>query len=457
MPKKTKRRITKFRMNELSAVDRPAQEGARSLILKRFGQTVMMTLPDDTGHAHLLDTDAAANEMSHATNVDNSENFHTHPYTIDEQGNIEIGESDGHTHQVDEEKLAAMLMTAAIREQIERDLVEASENEIFRRFNKSFTAGIAQLIQEGVAMQDGTFPIVTASDLNTALVALEKVQDKTAAAEHIKKRAEVLGLTDKLLNNGKLESIFFKDAAGNGGEHSTEVDMPENKAATEDKVDFEKKAAELEKSVADVTKQLAEAKAFGEFTDAEKAHYKQLTKAKQAKFLEKSREERLEELKQAADSDPVIYKSLSGHEFRKSDDSRLVEMAKQADADRKELQKQREANESLVLTKRAETELEFMPGTVETRVALLKAVDTIEDEEAKAEVLKSLKAKNAQMAGAFETVGSSVEKSYTVEDANAEMEKKAIELSAKENIDYYEAYDRVKKAEPALYKRALNG
>lgn len=58
-----------------------------------------------------------------------------------------------------------------------------------------------RLAQEGLAMPDGSYPIVTPQDLRNAIQAFGRADDPQATKEHIKRRARALGLTDILPEN----------------------------------------------------------------------------------------------------------------------------------------------------------------------------------------------------------------------------------------------------------------
>lgn len=94
-------------------------------------------------------------------------------------------------------------------ELIPEDWEEASLNGNFNEFT-SFSDGAdfeefsperrRELAQKGFALSDGSFPILTVSDLQNALRAFEKVNpdDKDSVRNHIRKRARALGRADLL-------------------------------------------------------------------------------------------------------------------------------------------------------------------------------------------------------------------------------------------------------------------
>jgi hypothetical protein len=136
VPKKV---LDKIRIDEISAVDIPAQEGARMAIMKR-GQTLekgkrgedlskssALTNAVD-GHSHLIrDTDydggiVNAGETSYSTGA-GSDGGHSHPWIRLEDGSLVIGESGGHTHQI-----AAIAAKRA--NQGEPDMPKSIENQL---------------------------------------------------------------------------------------------------------------------------------------------------------------------------------------------------------------------------------------------------------------------------------------------------------------------------------------
>ena len=79
---KKKRVINKFKITELSAVDRPAQEGAKSVIMKRDESRAIMTLADESGHAHLLFEYGGIESGTTSHSGATSESGHHHPFVV---------------------------------------------------------------------------------------------------------------------------------------------------------------------------------------------------------------------------------------------------------------------------------------------------------------------------------------------------------------------------------------
>ncbi len=102
---KKKKIMRAFKMDEISAVDNPAQIGARMTIMKRAEDVVKrarLTSSDDD-HAHLIEDDNSVEnggETSYQSSGDKDDYGHTHPWVMNMDGSITIGEAKGHTHTV---------------------------------------------------------------------------------------------------------------------------------------------------------------------------------------------------------------------------------------------------------------------------------------------------------------------------------------------------------------------
>ncbi len=198
------------------------------------------------------------------------------------------------------------------------------------------------------------------------------------------------------------------NSAGPGHNANKEEPMatknaPAEPKATDKAVEKSEDVTALETKVAELEKRAAAAESWGNLTDVEKAFAKGLDDKAKAKFVAKSDADRAKDIEKANEADPVVFTSSDGTEFRKSDDSRLVKMAKERDADREELRKQRDTNERQTLEKRATDELGNLPGKPAELASLVKAVDGIEDEAARNVAKAALKAANDAIGKAFES------------------------------------------------------
>lgn len=203
---------------------------------------------------------------------------------------------------------------------------------------------------------------------------------------------------------------------------------------------------------------LAKAEAFGALTDVEKDfHNKLSTDAEKEEFLAKSVDGRKEQISKAAEKDQVVYKSASGVEYRKSDDQRLVELAKQSDTNAAVAKAATDALEKAALEKRATEELGNLPGTLDSKVAMLKSIEGIADATARADALKTLKAGNDAIAAAFKTNGSTHAKNADATSAEAQLDEMAKKYADTHKMDIVKAYDTVIRTPEgtALYQQTL--
>jgi len=215
----------------------------------------------------------------------------------------------------------------------------------------------------------------------------------------------------------RLQTIFANKRAPKKGEPGYDDEDATDKGGTTttlEKSDMDEEEvqalidAALAKSKEESAAELALAKSFGELTDVQKSHYGNLDEGGQAGFLSMTPDQRQSAVdtavQKANDADPVVYVAENGTEYHKSDDPRVIEMAKERDEDRKEINAMRQAAETTSLEKRA-GELEFLPGTTEVKISMLKAIDAIPNEAERQSALESLQSQNSDMAKAFETHG----------------------------------------------------
>ena len=355
MAKATRRnRMNKFRINEISGVDVPAQEGAEVLIMKRAIPPADSGTGDDiakhglvqvltgetSGHQHGIEVRVYDGKLSlwvdYAVAADGSENQHGHGHAIVFQdGEYKVSTNAGHTHTL------------------------------------------------------------STADINTALAAT--VQKSGKDADVTPKEIEAMEAANK-----RMDTIIKLSA-----EH--------------------------------------------------RAHFDALGEEDREPFLVKSAAERDELVAKAiaakADPDPVTYTTKDGIEIRKSEGKTALALAKAHDKQGERLDAVLEQNADLAKAgseatyeKRADTELEHMPGAVKTRARMLKAIDTIEDETEREDALKSLRAQNASMAGAFKSVGSTGDVAVDVpgaESATEELNKLTKAYVKEHSVHETIAYARV--------------
>ena len=217
-------------------------------------------------------------------------------------------------------------------------------------------------------------------------------------------------------------------------------------------------------TIEDLQKQLDRTNSIVALGADDRAHFDGLEAEAQDAFVAKSADERTVEIVKAAEAaeaakgaDPVVYTTADGVELRKSAGEPVIAMAKRLDKVDKENALLKAQREQDALEKRAEEELSHLPGDVKSRAALLKAAESIEDEEQRKEALDALKANNEAMATAFETRGH--QGTVPPGSPEAELDKMAKEYAEKhDDVTPEAAYAKVLETPEggALYTKTLN-
>src|SRR5690606_20534009 len=171
----------------------------------------------------------------------------------------------------------------------------------------------------------------------------------------------------------------------------------------------------------------------------EKAHYNGLADDKKDEFLNKSAEDRKTILAKAAEGDPVVYKAEDGTEYRKSAGEQMIALAKKADEAVKTANAEKAARENSELKKRAEETFKNLPGTVDEKAALLKAVESIPDEKAREAALKSIKAGDSALAAAFTRKGAGGGNTPETDSANEQLNTMAKKYATDNKVSFEKA------------------
>lgn len=437
--RRKKKIMRAFKINELSAVDVPAQEGARMTIMKRAEGTgsvsplvekvALLTEDHIDGHSHLI---LGAGDIAGFTSFGGAsdEDGHNHPWIKKADGSVIVGASHGHIHGLVSDTFKLLMTKDHIEKLFSDDPDVAMAAAADRQAH----------IDTGVAMENGSFPIETANHVSLVLKCSDVWGDNPDAIRHIIKRAKVLSV--ELPTDGELATLFEKAKELSKEDPSEEIekmtkrdDKPAGDADVKEQLD-----AALAKQ-AETEVELKTTKKFADMTDIQKDHYNDLDPEAAVEFIDLSSEDKDAVLKNIADADKVIYKALDGSEYRTSDDVRLVKMAKDRDVDAKTLAKMKKDAEDKTYAKRAADELPHLPGTEESKIATLKALDKIEDEDTRAAALEGIHASNAQMAKAFETQGTTTNPS--VQSAEQELDELVKRHAKEQDVEYSKAYRAV--------------
>lgn len=369
-----KRRIMRaFKMDEISAVDRPAQQGARALIMKRYEEPsdisteikkkgvdyVDILSEVEAGHQHGIQIGRGEDGVSLIVSYAGMDNDTRHDHQVVREGEMWVMSTNmGHTHELDQ---AAM--------------------------NNAVTAFVTK--------GENADP-----DDNTA---------KNAGSAGMVNEEEEPEMTEK--NQAELDAL---------------------------------------------TKRAERAEAIAAMPADVRKHFDGLPVEAQDAFIAKSEDERAEIVKAAAEANAVVYTATDGTEYTKSDDPRLVKMAKDRDADRKELAKSAAAAKDLEIENIAKS-LTHLPGDLDARKALVKSVQSIEDEAQRTRAMDALKAQDAALGQAFKSAGTTGA-AAPVSDAETQLNELAKAEMEANGGTFAKAYDTVLKTEQGreLYAQTLN-
>jgi len=183
------------------------------------------------------------------------------------------------------------------------------------------------------------------------------------------------------------------------GTPSQDINMTDTK-----KTDAEVAAEAVQKQLEELTKANERQGQILKLSPEQRAHFDALEGDAADEFLKAEDKDAI--VKNAQSEDPVEYTDVDGNEYRKSADPVVLRLVKSND----ELRKQALASQLLAkrgeLVKRAGEELGHLTGDAEAKADLLGAVDGLSVEKRDA-VLAILKSKDAGMAKAMETIGTS--------------------------------------------------
>ena len=160
-----------------------------------------------------------------------------------------------------------------------------------------------------------------------------------------------------------------------------------------------------EPTLQQVQAKLDRAESIVALSSEERAHFDALPEDMRDTFLGKNVTDRRAEIVAKNDADPVVYTTTDGVEIRKSAGEAMIAIAKSNDELRKANDSLVKAREQDALEKRADVELSHLPGDLQSRAALLKAVESIPDDKQRETALAALKSQNETAKGAYRTLG----------------------------------------------------
>jgi hypothetical protein len=171
-----RRIMRRFRLDEISAVDNPAQAHARMKILKREDTDMPWTAADAEGHTKKADTPEKRAKWAKIANA-----------ALEDKG---------------DEGYAIRVANAAIAK-----MADETEPYWKREFSEEQRREAAD---SGAAEPDGSYPIKNAGDLHNAMRAIGRSKNPAKTKAHIRARARALGLEHELSDAFKRNDVVTK-------------------------------------------------------------------------------------------------------------------------------------------------------------------------------------------------------------------------------------------------------
>lgn len=407
-----KRRLTRIRLDKIAAVDKPCQEHATVAIIKRAPEN------DTTPRGLAKATFGEALEGNLIAGAVNEAFFQSF---------------DGLWERND-----------AFREALTDELAAGGDGSTA---SAAYVESVKALVDAAVA--EARSAGATAADTKTVDKALSAAADRW-----LKSRKEQ---TMKITTKAELAAEIAKfDPAKSPAAHVGIIQKAATDLKAEDLLpaDGPLAKAKPDPELAKMGRELAILKLSPEA----KSYFDGLDEGGQTAFLAKSAADQAKDVAAANASDPVVYKTKSGIEIRKSAGDTALALAKQADADREELVKLRGEVSGTTLEKRAAEEYPKVAKNV--AVDMLRSVETLgKDTEAGKAVLKSLEQMNKGGERLFKSLGSTEGSGTTAPEgiakARTDFDSKVAEIASRDKIGKADAMSKARTEHPDLFKAAF--
>ncbi len=347
---------------------------------------------------------------------------------------------------------AIALVRAEDPEWVERVIKDAhSFDDILAQQQAQALAGEAMSeLFDKMAVLHQSFNSILEDDTLTAAAMAKAI--KTSVTEFLKaigpEMTEAVGKTAKQTTDPALSGVFHAGTPGSnkakkGNDPMADKDMTKELGDLKAQVEALTKTAKDTETVLAVEKKRAEAaESLIGLSDAEKVFHAKLDDADKESFVGKSAAERTLQIKRASEGDEVL--EVHGQRIVKSEVGAAVfGVLKAQSAEMREttkrLDEERDANQLLGLTKRAETEFDMLPGEPVAKAKALLAINKVEGDEL-ATIETMLKAGNAAMAALAKQKGSDVLVDGSPED---KLEILAKSHAKAHDVDFHVAYAKV--------------
>lgn len=440
MPRKI---LDKIKIDEISAVDVPAQEGARMAIMKR-GQ------PIEKGKALAAFLNRA----------------------IDAKAD----DDDGRSEVIESMATAAGISASTVR-QILRAEIDIPPESRLRGFARALGASASTLIDLAGGTEKRAEALAKSSALTTSIDGHSHlISDQSFDGSAVNAGETSYSTTDGGETGHSHPWIRLDDGSiriGESGGHSHEIaafaakrastgepDMP--KSIQDQLTDALAKIGDLETTATAAKEASDEALAKARhdrikagMSAAEQKRFDALDDDGKKTFLAGSKKKRGEAMAKWSESDPVVYKAANGTEYRASQ-GELAEIVKQADTDREEMRLAKAEAADAKIEKRISVDFPALPNP-KAAGALLKAVGRIEDDTLRGEAETLLKTANAAIAGLAVNSGTGGDggESQIAKTAATTFNGKVAEIRKRDDCSNQAAMSKARIEHPDLFK-AMN-
>lgn len=253
----------------------------------------------------------------------------------------------------------------------------------------------------------------------------------------------------------KNEEVISKDVRASSAESED--------ATNTEKSNMSEKTEEIkdEAEKVDVDKLVKEA-VIKSLSTEQAEFYEKSNKSVKKEFLASDCKGRDEMIAKDKASRVIAYKSADGTEYGEDADPKLVEMAKRIDdLERSEIEKSEKSAHQAIVSK-LETSYKNLPGSEKSKIATLKAIESIEDEDDRSEAYKILDFANSAIGRAMTTFGSETTKSVEYDasdkaDASRAFEDLAQTRAKKDSISIHKARVLVMNENKDMKRAAMSG
>jgi hypothetical protein len=422
-PKSKRRNMKSFKLEEISVVDKPAQEGAKMAIMKRKDDALSTRILK-----HYLDSENFAADVASSV--------------IKSAGVKKAGECLPGIAAVTT-SLQSVLRDHSLSDVKKVDMMKSSVED-FVTFTKERLPDAESHLLKAVSTGDQEMNL---RQLQKQMTALSNKLD--SALTRIEKSAK----DDETKTSARLREALEKNEVDKAEDEEMPPFMAETEKAEEEMPPFmeTEKAEDDEEYEYPVDEDTEKSDDPENEKPTSEGEEEEPIAAGSARPIGGGAGGKRAAKKRNAAEDDVLQ--IGKHTIRKSavgGDLFEIIKAQQDAVDRlaKQAQDERDLREVVEFAKVAEDELSHLPGKVEEKAMLLKRLSDVLERDDRAVLSRMLKAGNAGVGAAFNTIGHKVNKAAA---ASTDFTKRANEIRARDNCSRTEAMRKARLEHPEAF------